>query len=518
MDRPPVPARTRECSCPVLVRHRIENINNLLRRKDKDTKFEFADTISDLTDMFESVCWNHIRPLARVTVGLIHNGVDMPELKARLLAVVSEPQRYIQFRTNRPTCFWFNAETRLCHEVDALAPFKFQPITNYLNEPEIFPKKIFDRFAGPGYWEKFLEDGTINIPDVFSYLYKSPLVSALIDYEFEMYHHHFLLLPGHFTKGFLRNMFYSCIQQLVRQDPLWYALQVAARPDTAWKLISYPYVAKYARAGATTGFVHMDINIKDFLELGTDASKVTSSVSLDDEDDDNCSVAVPGFHNHIGAWYQRRKSRPDVKEPGVTTEAEQSYLPEDETDFGKVIPIPCPKGGVRLTLPNVIHGSSAKATKSRRTIYPWPTRVSDDHITLDRPGQLTWPEVSACHRDFIAPERGVGGEAVTHDRPTVPFPPQTALRGCGFVSDSLVGARRWDDPIVVQEAVRLLGDDDDEAWAIVNHTRKAMVAQYIVSVSASMDVELQAYGGDSYAIISNDPREEYGESIEDESE
>jgi hypothetical protein len=39
-------------------------------------------------------------------------------------------------------------------------------------------------------------------------------------------------------------MFYSANQQLVRQDPVYYALNVAARPDLNWRLVSYPYYTK----------------------------------------------------------------------------------------------------------------------------------------------------------------------------------------------------------------------------------------------------------------------------------
>jgi hypothetical protein len=65
-------------------------------------------------------------------------------------------------------------------------------------------------------WER---DGTIIIPDIFSYL-DQPDLTAAIDTEFEMYLHHYRPVPGRPQMGFLRNMFYSLTQQLLKQDPV----------------------------------------------------------------------------------------------------------------------------------------------------------------------------------------------------------------------------------------------------------------------------------------------------------
>src|ERR1700729_533419 len=67
-------------------------------------------------------------------------------------------------------------------------------------------------------------DGT----EMATYLFQIySVISAKIGKEFDMYEHHF---QPHTTKpkmGFLRNMFFSLTQQLVRQDPVWYALNAA---------------------------------------------------------------------------------------------------------------------------------------------------------------------------------------------------------------------------------------------------------------------------------------------------
>ena len=49
---------------------------------------------------------------------------------------------------------------------------------------------------------------------------------------------------------------------------------MSPRPDKNWRLISYPYYTKYTIDGEYTGFSHLDLNIKDFVESGKGANIV----------------------------------------------------------------------------------------------------------------------------------------------------------------------------------------------------------------------------------------------------
>jgi hypothetical protein len=77
----------------------------------------------------------------------------------------------------------------------------------------------------------------------------------LIDQEFAIYRHHHYTPPETSRLGWLRNMYYSLVQQLARQDPVWYAPKAAVRPDRGWRLISSPYTTKDTDSGGeATGY------------------------------------------------------------------------------------------------------------------------------------------------------------------------------------------------------------------------------------------------------------------------
>ena len=93
-------------------------------------------------------------------------------------------------------------------------------------------------------------------------------VADVVLTEFDMYRHHLREINRKENYGWLRNMFHGIGQQLMRQDPVYYAHYTALRPDGAWRLVSYPYYAKYALLGDNTFFRHIDVNIPRLLESG----------------------------------------------------------------------------------------------------------------------------------------------------------------------------------------------------------------------------------------------------------
>src|SRR5579859_1086939 len=151
--------------------------------------------------------------------------------------------------------------------------------------------------------EKFLEDGNVVVSGVFDWIVKDEELMEMVDAEFEMYRHHLREQNSKSNYGWCRNMWHSLVQQVMRQDPVFYALNVAARLDGNWRLVSFPYYTKYAMSGDSTGFKHIDINIGQLLKSGRGVSMVQTAISLDDESSDGCTIVVPGFHRHIGEWW-----------------------------------------------------------------------------------------------------------------------------------------------------------------------------------------------------------------------
>jgi len=178
---------------------------------------------------------------------------------------------------------WFRGSSRDNRQHAAMGMWKYRPqASDVVGSIGFDPRTIFRRQAPAGTYDRWLADGTVILEGIFDYLVSSPETFALIDREFDIYKYHTREeMHGKKRNGWIRTMFYSVIQQVVRQDLVCYALNVAARLDMNFRLISYPYYTKDTNPGENTGFKHLDLNVPRLLSESRGINIVQCSVSID---------------------------------------------------------------------------------------------------------------------------------------------------------------------------------------------------------------------------------------------
>ena len=97
-------------------------------------------------------------------------------------------------------------------------------------------------------------------------------ISAIINKEMRMYHYYQCLINRRLNYSQLRIIVYSLYQQLIRQDPQYYCLYYALKPNSQWQLISYSYYIKFVVKGDFTAFRHINVNIPSLLKSGYSAN------------------------------------------------------------------------------------------------------------------------------------------------------------------------------------------------------------------------------------------------------
>ncbi|KAI9853587.1 MAG: hypothetical protein M1824_001080 [Vezdaea acicularis] len=451
------------------------------------------DLLSQLSTVDDSnytqACRLHLRAVAK-NLGLCNN-ISNRELGKRLKRISMSDLKLLKRR--EPWWFRMNSRPRTLQDERGIYRYAAVPSPIFVfNE-----KTIFARYINPDAWNIWQEDGSIVASGMFRYL-EQENICEMIDGEFELYEHHLWIPPSKSRQGWMRNMFYSLIQQLVRQDPVWYALSVAARPDKAWNLISYPYITKNTENGENTEFLHLDINLKNFIDHGIGANLIGTSISLRNEDEHGCTVIVPGFHKHIREWHKKLCERGDNR-AGQTTNCLKSYTLVDQLKWGCPIPQPCNAFDVRFTRPDIIHGSTPLSNRQRRTIFPWFIVAAADTSTIsDTPNALNRLQIAACHRNLEIPIKEVTGQAPKHAIPQGRFPGAVRLPSVYALGDAITGQRPWDDPEVLQQLYILLGDDELEAWKLVTKVRNGLTDAYTATYPMMVNIEMKAFGADSY--------------------
>jgi hypothetical protein len=443
---------------------------------------------------YRQVCYVHQKAVGG-HMGLRVKMLKAEELRGKLQFLFDHQLKIGDIKTARGTFMWFRVKNRPARASDALGPYKFIH-TEVSSEIRCDSAAILARIGVPNY-NTWLEDGSINM-NLFGWWFDTRIGEIVLS-EFDMYRHHLREINGKSNYGWLRNMFYSIGQQLMRQDPVYYAAYAALRPDQQWRLVSYPYYAKYAVKGDATYFRHIDLNVPDLLASHRGANMIQGSVSLDDEDESSCTVILAGMQNQLAAWWDRIVERGQETNGFVHRITETMFTREDAdalgVDWKKV---PCKRGEVRITSPYLPHGADGPSTRTRRTMLPWFVGLQDDLTTLEVVEGGTWEMLSEVHRDLTAPRATPSGLANRYGSIPYKFPAAVEVAGLGALSDALVCRRRWDSPAVLRDRDTLLIGRQDDFEKYVHDWRKRAVAAAEEAFELVKEQEMKFFGAKSY--------------------
>jgi hypothetical protein len=462
-----------------------------------------------LVDVGNEVCFQHSKSIASV-VGMQTRNLNATTVKERLhhyhQAILDNAVG--DLKTAKGTYAWFRMTDRPSRPSDRLGPYKLMP-----KDVGAFTIDAEDQTRLCTYLGIDLEEwdrvGSIVV-GCFDWWATEKYTGARVDLvektilevileEFEMYHAHLRLINKKPNYGWLRNMYYSLGQQAMRQDPKYFAIYCALRPDQNTNLVSYPYYAKYAHEGDNTFFRHIDLNIKELAGSERGAGMIQGTVSLDDENVDDCTMILPGMHKHIKEWEEILTAR------GLSTGAlvhrikDSMFTSEDEKTFDtKWTPQPCQTGQVRVTLPHLPHGAYGPAKGKRRTMLPWFCGLQSDLETLEVVESGTWSDLSIAHRDMVAARLSPSGLANRYGAIPFAFPAAIELGGLGALSDALVCRRRHDKYAVVTEKKLLLTGAKAEVDSYLGKWRKTAVNRVCEAFNLVKEAEMERFGEKSY--------------------
>ena len=475
----------------------------------------------------EKICYRHTRLLCWY-LGLYIRGFKKHELLARLDYVSTQIGDWDGLVKEKDT--WFRPGClpgKVMRSSFRLQPYDYHPRVSGFDQAGLSLEEICLRIYGEpvvDFRQKAVEfdtAGNVVLPQLFGWLeddiseedlarelsqilgteIKSLL--QLVHLEFDMYDYHYTPAVSRPRLGWNRSMFQSLTQQLVRQDISYYAVYVAARPDHAWRLISFPYYTKSVYPGEDTKFLHVDMNIDDYLATGRGGNALQGSVTFTDEDEENCTVVLPKMHRReiLQQWWDKVSTSPEKAVSGQVIAIQPwmwnpDYAHELGTDFESSV---CRTGDVRLTMPTLPHGSTGPATIQRRTVMPWFGVVHEDHDCLETAETERWRDIADAHREMRLAERIPSGSVyrkfVVHP---YSFPGTAQLTGLGAISDALLGRIKWSEWSVTVELDILFGPDRDAASCWIQQWRRKAHIRFLEAFQTVISAEMAAYRDQSF--------------------
>jgi hypothetical protein len=437
-----------------------------------------AEQRRSLQDMmtFRRVCYQHLKCTASI-VGLNLLCIKTEPLLDRLKFIHERWDQLDNLKRADDTFQWFRMNDRPKHSSDELSIYKFRAKTQgeFSIDTNHLEQVLGSILGCSDMSSEFQKSGTVNLP-VFTWIAEDEEINQIIDEEFNMYRYHLREKNGRPNYGWCRVQVYSLIQQLIRQDPVYWMLYCLLRPDHHWRLVTYPYYTKYAvlADGKSTYFRHIDLNMDKAAADGQGTNMIQGSVSLDDEHPDGGTEMLLGLHKCFREWWSEAKTRGVTCPPTqVARFIPEMFTPADEEKYKCRWTIcNCRKGEARISLPTIPHGANETRSARRRTVLPWFVALRDDLSSLEMPGSGTWSDLAMAHARQIAPPKSPSGFPNIFGKLPGRFPGSVQLDGLGSISDALVCRKSWDDPTVLAERDLLLQGNVSQVREYVDNWRK----------------------------------------------
>lgn len=344
--------------------------------------------------------------------------------------------------------------------------------------------------------KEFKQTGSIILP-IFSWIFDNKELVKILDESFDMYDFHTRTIDGKNNLGWCRVMYHSLIQQLVRGDIGYWLAYAILREET--NLISYPYYTKYTKPGDRTFFRHIDLNISEAVYSRHGVDTIQGSVSFDQEDDENCTELLMGFHNIIDKYQDWRVENGKGDSTGYIEGWTDKYdWPQNAQDrFPQVKwkKQPCKAGEVRISSPCLPHGSTGPATRRRRTILPWLVKVQDDMATMEMPEMGSYQEIALAHQSLTAAPLTPSGHPNKYGGIKWAFPADVSPEFSSAISKAIHCQLRWDNPAVLAEMEKnLTGSvNSGDLWKWIKEHRANTVAMVKKHWAIAKTMERRAF-------------------------
>ncbi|RYN41670.1 hypothetical protein AA0114_g10631 [Alternaria tenuissima] len=444
---------------------------------------------------YDRVCFLHRGAIASIQ-GVFRRAMNKQALNRVLLMLYRYRNKWGYVRSHEQGNVLFVKKLRGARQDDDMMSYRYRP--RNLAVPSIdwvqFRKKMVTMQMDKNY-DSFQSGGNIGLP-IFNYLVDDPEISVIIDESFKMYQYHQREIGGKPNLGWLRNMYHSLIQQAVRVDLVYWMYYSVFRGEHT--MISYPYYAKYATPGDKTYFRHVDCNVEWAHREGKGRDMIQGSVSLDDEDLNNCTQVLRGFHNILPQYLSWRAASGSRESQGlIEAWDDKDHWPAEiasQHPTVKWVNMPCKKGMVRISNPIMPHGSTGPATIVRRTILPWFVMVRNG--VMENPAMGTYEEICAAHRNLTSTSKSPSGHPNKYGGIKWAFPADLHIDLRSWIQKALVGQCDWDNRLVQLELINIMVNDEQYVMDFIRTHRNHVKAQIKELWETQKLLERKAFAAD----------------------
>ena len=260
-------------------------------------------------------------------------------------------------------------------------------------------------------------------------------------------------------------------------------------------MTSYPYYAKFTEPGDRTYFKHVDCNLEWAHREGTRVETIQGSVSLNNEDNENCTLVLQGFYNILSQYLQQRADT-SIRSSNRHIEAQNNK--EDQpnlisSQYPTVVQekTPCNKGRARILSLLLPHRSTSPATQVRRTIFPQVVIVRNSII--ENLAISTYEEICKAYRNLTATPKSPSGHSNRYRGIKQAFLAKVYINYQFFIQKAFIRQLSQDNNLVRREVQKFQDYPKGKIQGFINQQRTYVISQIKHLQEVQKAIEIQAY-------------------------
>jgi hypothetical protein len=282
--------------------------------------------------------------------------------------------------------------------------------------------------------------------------------------KFDIYRHYFRVINEKENYEWQRNMIYYIVQQIMRQNSLYYRQYCDLRFKKHWRLISYFYYIKYAKSRNKTAFRHINQNILFLLIIEREANMIQNSLSLNDENVNNCIIILSEMHKHLISWWERVTIKKLTTNEWVHKIIDFMFTKQNaenfDTSWTNVLER---RENIQVTLLTLSHETNESIISIKRTMLSWYVDILNDHELIKNIKIETWIKLIATHRDLIVVRTFSFDFLNKYDVISYKFSTAMKVINLELLSNALIKWKRWDTSAILVERDLWLRKNSNDA-------------------------------------------------------
>jgi hypothetical protein len=282
--------------------------------------------------------------------------------------------------------------------------------------------------------------------------------------KFDIYRHHLRVINEKENYEWQRNMIHFIVQQIMWQNSLYYRQYCDLRLNEHWRLISYFYYIKYAKSRNKTAFRHINQNISFLLTIEREANMIQNSLSLNDENVNNCIIILSEIHKHLTSWWERVTIRELTTDEWVHKMIDSMFTKQNAENFDTLwTDVLERREDIRVTLSTLSYETNESIISIRRIMLLWYVDILNDHESIKNMKIETWIELIATHRDLIVVKTFSFDFLNKYDVISYKFSTAMKVINLRSLSNALIERRRWNTSTILAERDLWLRENSNNA-------------------------------------------------------